>query len=331
MIDPAVSYFGGRDGAELAYREVGEGRPVILIHGFLASSEHWLRFGHAARLAALGYRVVMPDVRAHGDSDRSHDASAYPPDILAEDGFALVEHLGLGVGDYDLGGYSLGGRTTIRMLARGGTPGRAIVGGMGLEGIVHTAGRGGQFRHLLTNLGTFEFGSADWKAEAYLRKIGADPVALLLALGTTVDTSPEALAAIETPTLIVVGARGRAPQLRRGARRGSRARAICRRPRRPRERDPDARVRRSDHGLSRGSRAGRLDRGLAHRPDRSPGASHCAADSAPATAAGADAARRRPPASFRAADRALGEPRRKDPDRLCKTVSVPIGANSLFQ
>lgn len=141
MIDPAVSHFGGRDGAELAYREVGEGRPVILIHGFLASSEHWLRFGHAERLAALGYRVVMPDVRAHGDSDRSHDASAYPPDILAEDGFALVEHLGLGVGDYDLGGYSLGGRTTIRMLALGGTPGRAIVGGMGLEGIVHTAGR----------------------------------------------------------------------------------------------------------------------------------------------------------------------------------------------
>jgi pimeloyl-ACP methyl ester carboxylesterase len=206
MIDPSVQYFSGHDRAELAYREVGEGRPLILIHGFLASSEHWLRFGHAAKLTALGYRVVMPDVRAHGDSDRSHDASAYPPDILAEDGFALVEHLGLGAGDYDLGGYSLGGRTTIRMLALGATPGRAIVAGMGLEGIVHTAGRGGQFRHLLTNLGTFEFGSPDWTAEAYLQKIGADPVALLLALGTTVDTSPEALAAIETPTLIVVGA-----------------------------------------------------------------------------------------------------------------------------
>jgi len=199
MLDLDVRYFRGHDGAKLAYREVGEGRPVILIHGFLASSEHWLRFGHAAALSALGYRVVMPDVRAHGASD-------YPPDILAEDGFALVEQLGFGVRDYDLGGYSLGARTTIRMLARGATPGRAIVAGMGLEGIVHTAGRGGQFRHVLTNLGTFEFGSPDWKAEAYLRKIGADPVALLLALGTTVDTSPEALAAIEPPTLIVVGA-----------------------------------------------------------------------------------------------------------------------------
>lgn len=206
MLDLTVRYFNGRDGARLAYRELGEGRPLILIHGFLASSEHWLRFGHAAKLTAIGYRVVMPDVRAHGDSDCSHDASAYPPDSLADDGFALLEHLGLGARDYDLGGYSLGARTTIRMLAQGATPGRAIVAGMGLEGIVHTAGRGGQFRHLLTNLGTFEFGSPDWKAEAYLRKIGADPVALLLALGTTVDTTPEELAAIEPPTLILVGA-----------------------------------------------------------------------------------------------------------------------------
>lgn len=203
-IDLPVQFFHGRDGAQLAYREMGEGRPVVLIHGFFSTAfVNWVRYGHAATIAALGYRLVMPDLRGHGDSAKPHDASAYPPDVLADDGFALIEHLGLR--DYDLGGYSLGGRTTIRMLARGATPGRAIVAGAGWEGIVNTGGRGARFRHILTNLGTFERGSAEWMAEAFLKTVGGDPVALLHVLDTFVDTSREDLGRIETPTLVLMG------------------------------------------------------------------------------------------------------------------------------
>src|ERR1700687_1553084 len=182
-----VDYFRGRDGTELAYREMGEGRPLVLIHGFFSTAMvNWMRYGHAAKLAARGFRVIMPDLRGHGASAKPHDPAAYPRDVLADDGFALIEQLGLT--DYDLGGYSLGGRTTIRMLVRGATPGRAIVAGMGLEGIVNTAGRGAHFRHILTNLGTFERGSAEWMAEAFLKTVGGDPVALLRVLDTLVDT-----------------------------------------------------------------------------------------------------------------------------------------------
>src|SRR5262249_39934063 len=139
--DLPTQYFKARDGEILAYREMGEGRPVVLIHGFFSKATvNWVRYGHAARIAERGYRVVMPDLRGHGASAHPHEASAYPPDVLADDGFALVEHLGLT--DYDLGGYSLGARTTVRMLARGATPRRAIVGGIGLDGIVDTQGRG---------------------------------------------------------------------------------------------------------------------------------------------------------------------------------------------
>ena len=202
--DIAVQYFQGGDGARLAYRELGEGRPLVLIHGFFSTAfVNWVRYGHAAKIAALGYRVVMPDLRGHGDSTKPHDASAYPRDVLADDGFALVEHLGLT--DFDLGGYSLGGRTTVRMLARGAKPGRAIVAGAGWDGIVHTAGRGARFRHILTNLGTFERGSAEWMAEAFLNTVGGDPVALLHVLDTFVDTSREDLEQIETPTLVLMG------------------------------------------------------------------------------------------------------------------------------
>jgi pimeloyl-ACP methyl ester carboxylesterase len=203
MIDPDVQRFAARDGVELAYRELGEGRPLVLLHGFLTSATQWLRYGHAVKLADRGHRVVMPDLRGHGDSAKPHDAGAYPPDVLADDGLALIDWLKLT--DYDLGGYSLGARTSVRMLARGATPGRAIVAGMGLQGIVETAGRGERFRHVLTNLGTFEFGSPDWKAEAFLNKSGGDPVALLHVLDSVVDTPLEVLARIQTPTLVATG------------------------------------------------------------------------------------------------------------------------------
>jgi pimeloyl-ACP methyl ester carboxylesterase len=202
--DLPIQYFNGRDGVRLAYREMGEGRPLVLIHGFFSTATvNWVRYGHAGKIAALGYRVVMPDLRGHGDSAKPHDAAAYPPDVLADDGFALVEHLGLV--DYDLGGYSLGGRTTIRMMARGAKPVRAIVAGAGWDGVVNTAGRGEHFRNILTNLGTFPRGSAEWMAEAFLKTVGGDRVALLHVLDTFVDTPREELAHIETPTLVLMG------------------------------------------------------------------------------------------------------------------------------
>lgn len=199
-----IHRFNSFDGTELAYREMGEGRPVVLIHGFFSTATvNWIRYGHAAKIAAKGFRVIMPDLRGHGDSARPHDAASYPPDALADDGFALIEHLGLT--DYDLGGYSLGGRTTMRMLARGATPARAIVGGMGLDGIVNTGGRGRHFRRILTNLGSFERGTPEWMAEAFLKTVDGDPVALLHVLDTFVDTSREAVAELDLPVLIVAG------------------------------------------------------------------------------------------------------------------------------
>ncbi len=203
--DSQIRYFEAADGVQLAYREMGEGRPVVLIHGYFSTAMvNWVRYGHAALLAARGHRVIMPDLRGHGDSAKPHEAAAYPPDVLADDGFALIRHLGLT--DYDLGGYSLGGRTTVRMLVRGATPGCAIVSGMGLDGIVHSGGRSALFRRILTQLGTFERGSVEWRSEAFLKTVGGDPVALLHLLDTFVDTPIEDIARIRIPTLVLAGA-----------------------------------------------------------------------------------------------------------------------------
>ncbi len=199
-----MQYFTGRDGTKLAYREVGEGRPVVLIHGYFSTATvNWIKYEHAAALADRGFRVVMPDLRAHGDSAKPHDTAAYYPDVLADDGDALIEHLALV--DYDLGGYSLGARTVVRMLVRGATPRRAIIAGMGLDGILRPGDRVEHFRRILTNLGTFERGSPEFMAEAFLGTVGGDPVALLGILDSFVDTTAADLAAITIPTAVMLG------------------------------------------------------------------------------------------------------------------------------
>ena len=198
-------FFASFDGERLAWREMGEGRALVLIHGFFSDAQtNWIRYGHAAAIAAAGFRVIMPDLRAHGSSAKPHDAAAYPPDVLMRDGFALIEHLALT--DYDLGGYSLGARTTMRMLANGARPRRAILSGMGLTGITQTEGRGGHFRNILTNLGSFKQGSPEWLAEAFLKTTKGDPVALLHILDTFVNTPEEQVRSVAMPVLVLQGA-----------------------------------------------------------------------------------------------------------------------------
>lgn len=198
-------FFASFDGERLAWRETGEGRAVVLLHGFFSDAEtNWIRYGHAAAIAAKGFRVVMLDLRAHGSSAKPHDAAAYPPDALAKDGHALIAYLGLT--DYDLGGYSLGARTTCRLLATGATPRRVVFSGMGYEGLTNTDTRAGHFRHILTNLGRHEKHSPAWFAEAFLKTTNGDPVALLGIIDTFVGTPPETIASFVWPTLCVNGA-----------------------------------------------------------------------------------------------------------------------------
>jgi len=201
---PSEHRFASFDGVEIAWQALGEGRPLVLIHGLFSNAwTNWIRYGHAARLAEAGHRVIMPDLRGHGLSARPHEASAYPPDVLARDGMALVARLGLT--DYDLGGYSLGGRTVVRMLVDGASPRRAIVAGMGLSGVTDTGHRADHFRHIVTGLGTHPRGTPEWTAEAFLKTTGADPRAMLPLLDSFVDTGEAALRRIALPLLVIAG------------------------------------------------------------------------------------------------------------------------------
>jgi pimeloyl-ACP methyl ester carboxylesterase len=206
MTDLPVHQFAARDGVTLAWREMGDGRPLVLLHGLQGSGAGLADSEPARTLAGRGYRVILPDLRGHGDSGRPHDPARYPPDVLADDALALIDHLGLG--DYDLGGYSLGGRLVLRLLARGARPAKAFVGGQGLDALDQETTRTDGHRRILNAVArgdTFAPGSQEEQMAAWITASDVDPQAVLHVLDTFEATPRDALRQVPVPTLIVVG------------------------------------------------------------------------------------------------------------------------------
>lgn len=201
-----VKRFPGRDGQQLTYREIGDGRPIILLHGFTGNAMQLIQHGPACAIASNGYHVILPDLRGHGNSACPRDRAFYPPDILADDGIALINWLG--VEDYDLGGYSLGGRIALRMLVRGARPSHAIVAGQGLDAVKRATSRSSLYYRVLTALANrkiIEPGSPDAVLAYWIKQSGGDPRALCNVLESLVATPDTALCKVMTPTLVVIG------------------------------------------------------------------------------------------------------------------------------
>ena len=188
----------------LAVHEIGTGRPVLLLHGLFSSAHvNWIKFGHAQAIAAHGFRVLMPDFRVHGESEAPHDADAYPADVLAQDVEAIIAHFGLV--DFDLGGFSLGARTSALLLARGLRPRRAILAGMGLEGLSGWAKRRDFFLSVIEDRATIKHGDPRWLSLQFMKTMKVDPVAATLLLNSFGDVDVSALANVDLPVLVVCG------------------------------------------------------------------------------------------------------------------------------
>jgi pimeloyl-ACP methyl ester carboxylesterase len=196
--------FETADGTTLAYHQRGEGRSVVLIHGFLASSAYnWIDPGIAERLVQAGFAVTALDLRGHGQSEAPTDPARWPVDVLVDDGFALLAHLSLT--DYDLVGYSLGARTAARMLVRGATPRRAVLGGMGASGIMEAGARAEMFRDSIVNGDKAKDPAAARRIHAMMTASGLKPAAMLGVLSSFAGTTEADLRTIEVPTLVISG------------------------------------------------------------------------------------------------------------------------------
>ncbi len=210
----------GFDGAALAVHEVGDAgaRPLLLLHGLFSSAEvNWIKYGHAACLAEAGFCVIMPDLRAHGQSAAPHEEGAYPRNVLLMDAQALIAQLGLT--DFDIGGFSLGARTTAALLANGLRPRRAILAGMGLEGLGGWEGRRQFFLEAIDRRENVKRNDPHFMAVMFMKTMKIDPVAARLLLCAGIDVDLAALAGVDVPTGVICGAEdqdnGSAPKLAR--------------------------------------------------------------------------------------------------------------------
>lgn len=208
MTEPRTERFKSFDGQEIAVHRLGAGRPLLLLHGFLSSArQNWFAPGHGARLAQAGFEVIAPDLRGHGQSAAPVEPEAWLPDTLARDQLALAAHLGLT--DFDLVGYSLGARTSVRAVVGGLSPRRMALGGMGDTGVMEAGARAAMFEDSIRNGEQAQNPRAGRYIQRTMAELGLNPQAMLGVLAAFKETTKAELAAITVPTLVVCGAQDR--------------------------------------------------------------------------------------------------------------------------
>ncbi len=98
---------------KLAFRVEGEGKPIVLVHGFASThGVNWVEPGWVDTLVKGGRQVIMFDLRGHGESDDLFEAADYDRGRMAQDIVALLDHLE--VSRADIMGYSLGAMLSLR-------------------------------------------------------------------------------------------------------------------------------------------------------------------------------------------------------------------------
>lgn len=197
--------FTSFDGTRLALHRVGEGAPVVLLHGLFSNADmNWIKWGHDQRIAREGYEVIMLDFRVHGESEAPSDPAAYPENVLVRDVAALIDYLG--VEEYVLGGFSLGARTSLHAVANGVlSPQRLIVGGMGTAGLGEWQKRSAHFKRVIDEFDTMSRDDPAWYSRQFLKSQGTDRVAARRLLDTMPDMALDLLANVTMPTLVVCG------------------------------------------------------------------------------------------------------------------------------
>jgi pimeloyl-ACP methyl ester carboxylesterase len=199
-----MATFESFDGLSLFYQDDGDGRPVVLLHGFAADTNvNYVRSGILDLLLDEGYRVVTLDARGHGLSSKPTDHAAYGNDAMKRDVVALFDHLGLD--DVLLVGYSMGAHLSLRLV-----PDEPRVKALVLLGIGDSAsgGESGPERRDQL-LAVLEADSPDDVDDASLRQFrvmaGLDREPLLAYVKAPGTQEPARLDAVKVPVLLIVG------------------------------------------------------------------------------------------------------------------------------
>jgi pimeloyl-ACP methyl ester carboxylesterase len=204
--------FASWDGIEIAYQTWGEETalpPVVLHHGFVADARaNWVATGVVDALTAAGRRIVAPDARGHGRSEKPHDPARYGESSMARDLAVLLDTIG--APQVDLVGYSMGAIVALIFSSSDQRVRRLVVGGVG-SGVVEC---GGVDRRAVSNESIIEALSVEDPSmlpeQARAFRLLADALEgdreALVAQARSVHRGGVALDRISAPTLILAGA-----------------------------------------------------------------------------------------------------------------------------
>ncbi|WP_394750656.1 alpha/beta fold hydrolase [Spongiimicrobium salis] len=191
--------FQSFDGIKIAYSDEGKGFPVLLVHGFINTGASWNKTMLKKELLAKGYRVIAPDLRGNGASDKPQKEDAYKHDAELKDLLALIAHLGLQ--EYDAVGYSRGSIVLAKLLTQESRIKKAVLGGMG----VHFTDPNWDRRLLFMEAFAGNITPETEGAVTYAKSIKADIRSLHLQQKYQPVTSKEALQKIKTKVLVLAG------------------------------------------------------------------------------------------------------------------------------
>jgi pimeloyl-ACP methyl ester carboxylesterase len=121
------------NGIAIAYETHGQGRPILLVHGFGSSGKvNWIDTGWVETLLGAGYEVITFDNRGHGASRKLYDTQLYFAHAMAGDALHLLDHLG--IERCPVIGYSMGARIAAFLcLNHPDRVSAAVFGGMGIN------------------------------------------------------------------------------------------------------------------------------------------------------------------------------------------------------
>ncbi len=195
-------YFNSFDHTKLYYEDLGKGDAVVLLHGFINSSKNWLNGKLPELLIANGYRVIIPDLRGNGNSDKPHNLAAYTNGAEIKDVIALMQHLH--IKRYHIVGYSRGAILTARLITKyKENILSATLGGMGPDFTNPEWPKRKIFAEAFAGKSHLYPETKD--AIAWARKIGADTLCLSLQQYAQPCTSIKALSKLKCKVLIIAG------------------------------------------------------------------------------------------------------------------------------
>lgn len=192
-------YFTSFDGNKLAFTDEGKGRPVLLIHGFINTRKSWGNTELKKDLLELGYRVIVPDLRGNGDSDKPQNDSAYYDNAEVKDLIVLMSHLK--IKKYQAVGYSRGSIILAKLMTLDTRIKRGVMGGMG----IHFTNPDWYRRIIFAEAFAGNTSQQTQGAVAYAKSINADLRSLHLQQAYQPVTTIKELGNIKIRILVVAG------------------------------------------------------------------------------------------------------------------------------